>query len=148
MPAAPAGADPAEDLSRAQEAHALADAEFKSKDAEVAKATATYNAAERAAQQAEGKAQGSAQAKAKADAAVKEAAAANDAYQKDAADADSAGITVLKKGWEAVSDPRSGTYYYNAATQETLWDAPTETIADIATVKKDASNPVATVAVT
>ena len=52
------------------------------------------------------------------------------------------------KGWEAVSDARSGTYYYNAATQETLWDAPTETIADIATVKKDASNPVATVTVT
>ena len=36
----------------------------------------------------------------------------------------------------------------HAATQETLWDAPTETIADIATVKKDASNPLATVTVT
>ena len=98
VPAAPAGADPAEDLARAQEAHAAADAEFKIKDADVAKHTATYNAAERAAQQAEAKAQGSAQAKAQAEAAVKEAAAANDAYQKDAADADSAGITVLKKG--------------------------------------------------
>ena len=36
-----------------------------------------------------------------------------------------------------MSDRQNGTYYFNAATQQTVWEAPIEK-ADAATVKKDA----------